>query len=149
MIEKIKSIQADNPHFLELLKFEKLPVDDLIKHNARYYGVFEDDRLVAAAGIEFYFDSALLRSMVVHPDHREKGYGKALLEYGIGMSLSFDKEHLYLLTESTESYFAKLGFEVIEREKAPYSMKVSSQFNGVCPETAQLMYQYIVPWLGS
>jgi ribosomal protein S18 acetylase RimI-like enzyme len=68
---------------------------------------------------------ALLEDMVVHPDYRQKGVGKALLKEAISFAKQQICSRITLLTDhdnhSAQSLYEKLGFEhssmVVMRQK--------------------------------
>jgi len=48
-------------------------------------------------------------------------------------------QDVYLLTETAESFFVRLGFEPISREEAPADIRASEEFRCLCPESAAFM----------
>jgi amino-acid N-acetyltransferase len=46
---------------------------------------------------------------------------------------------LYLLTTTAEDFFNKEGYEVINRDDVPESIKNTSEFSSVCPSSAIVM----------
>jgi N-acetylglutamate synthase-like GNAT family acetyltransferase len=46
---------------------------------------------------------------------------------------------LVLLTETAESFFGRLGYGVIERDRAPSAVASSAEFRTLCPSTAVCM----------
>jgi amino-acid N-acetyltransferase len=49
----------------------------------------------------------------------------------------------YLLTETAEGFFAKLGFQRIERQAVPIVIRETEQFRTECSETAICMGKLI------
>jgi len=48
-------------------------------------------------------------------------------------------ERLYLLTESAQAWFARQGYEPLERARLPETLTRSAEFRGACPDTAVAM----------
>lgn len=48
-------------------------------------------------------------------------------------------ERLWLLTETAEPFFARLGFERVSREMAPPTIQLTSEFGSVCAASASCM----------
>ena len=59
------------------LQDARLPVDDLIDDGRVFYSFSDGDCVVAFGGFELYGQDALLRSLVVLPQARAKGLGRA------------------------------------------------------------------------
>lgn len=140
MTYEIISLTPHHTELYELLQHYQLMSDKLEKQNARYFGIIQDQKLVAAASIELYFDSALLSSIAVSNPHQKKGYGKALLNHSTELGKKHDKEHFYLITDKAKSFFEKQGFSHIHHAKAPHSIRNSSQFTKTDPDKSSLMY---------
>jgi amino-acid N-acetyltransferase len=48
-------------------------------------------------------------------------------------------EEFYLLTTTADKFFARNGFEVIDRNKVPSSIAGTNEFDSICPATAVCM----------
>jgi amino-acid N-acetyltransferase len=46
---------------------------------------------------------------------------------------------VYLLTTTAQAFFARLGFEIIERSSVPETVQQSVEFKGACPASAIAM----------
>jgi amino-acid N-acetyltransferase len=131
--EDIRSIRA-------LLKQAKLPVESIEADKTKFYVGTKDNELVGVAGLEFYGKDALLRSVAVRSDYRNKGYGEELIARMISEATKRDVERLVLLTETAEGFFAKRGFKVVDRASLRNdAMKKSSEFTFACPASAVCM----------
>jgi predicted N-acetyltransferase YhbS len=60
--------------------------------------------------------SPWLAGVVVAPEHRRRGIGAALTEHAAREARSLGFPTLYLYTFSTEQYYARLGWQFIERD---------------------------------
>lgn len=98
-----------------------------------------DPVVVAAGAIERCGREGLLRSVVVHPDARGRGLGRMVADALIDTARAEGIDALYLLTNTAESFFKQAGFETIQREAAPESIRGTGEFRTLCPESAVLM----------
>lgn len=94
------------------------------------------------AGYELYNRSALLRSVAVRTDMRGQGCGQTLVEAVLEDMRKRGVRNVYLLTETAESYFKRLGFESITRDRLPQEVKKSAEFSECC-STAQAMLKIV------
>ena len=122
-----------------LLHSNYLPTEDCAEQAQNFYGIFDEDNLVAAAGLEAAANYALLRSVVVQEQYRNRGLARVLSEFLINQADSEGKKAVYLLTETAETYFEKLGFSKLNRAEVPPEIKQTRQFNSLCPDTASCM----------
>lgn len=123
----------------KLLASYHLPLDDIDNSNIRFYLVKEGKELKACAGVESFQNLGLLRSVAVNDSFRGQGIGKKLIEFILEDSGKNGMVSLYLLTETAEHFFSRLGFTKTERDQAPESIKKSSEFAELCPVSAVLM----------
>lgn len=130
----LRKIEADDPAFAAALTEAGLPTDDLTSEAFRYFE-WED---VAFGGVGEGAD-ALIRSVVVVPHARGKGYGAVIAESLADVAREAGVERLWLLTTHAASFFEDLGWRVTERASAPPAIANSRQFSGLCPVTATLM----------
>ncbi|MDX1628064.1 MAG: arsenic resistance N-acetyltransferase ArsN2 [Fulvivirga sp.] len=136
----MKQLLPENKSELnKLLEGANLPFKDvdLVKHY--YYGEFQQDKLIASFGMEYYGSNVLLRSLVVHPDYRGTGLGKWLVFEAHMQALRDEKANIYLLTTSAPDFFKQLGYDKIDRYSAPEMIQQSSEFGSVCPASAVCM----------
>jgi amino-acid N-acetyltransferase len=131
--------EEDVPAVAALLAAEGLP-DDGIADGITQFLVLDDGQgVVAAAGIEPYGASALLRSVVVAPACRGRGLARRLTERMLERARALGFGSLYLLTMDADAYFAGLGFTPVSRDEAPEEIRRCQQFTELCPDTAVLM----------
>lgn len=122
-----------------LLLGNNLPAEDCAEQAQNFYGIFDDNDLIAAGGLEPAANVALLRSVVVHEQYRSRGLGKSIIEYLIRLADFEGRESVYLLTETAADYFENLGFERIDRIDVPPAIADTRQFASLCPETASCL----------
>ncbi|HKU59706.1 MAG TPA: arsenic resistance N-acetyltransferase ArsN2 [Gemmatimonadales bacterium] len=98
-------------------------------------------RLVGMAGVEIYYDGALLRSVAVHPDWRGTGLGRSLVMRVLEAVAKAGAGDVYLLTTSAEGWFPRLGFASLARDAVPTAVQQSIEFREACPATAVVMHR--------
>jgi len=130
---------ADLTGILELLKAQALPNDGLEQHLSTILVARQSGRIVGSIAIEMYPDGGLLRSVAVAGDSQGQGLGQALTSAAFTMARESGIETLYLLTTTAESYFPKFGFERIDRDDVPESVRTSVEFTSACPASAIVM----------
>ena len=141
----IRAAQASDLTAVRALLLEAdLPADGLEDQFGPRYAVAEaggasEGGLVGAAGVEVYGAIGLLRSVVVAPSHRGTGLGRALVADRLAWARRQGLTAVYLLTTTATDFFARLGFERVEREGVPPAIRASREFASVCPSTAVVM----------
>jgi len=123
----------------ELLQSQNLPSEDLPGILSDFYTVRDGQKLVGLIGMERYGSCGLLRSMVVHPEHRNKGIAEALVKQLEQAASATGITDMYILTETAEQYFKRKGYRIVGREEVPGEIKGSSEFSSVCPVSATVM----------
>ena len=83
---------------------------------------------MGSVGMEPYGPSALLRSLVVAPDLRNQGIGQALAKELIARLRQQGTRQVFLLTETTLTFFERLGFRRIPRSEADPAVQQSVEF---------------------
>lgn len=116
-----------------LLASASLPLDgaaDAIAHA----GVVARERgaIVGAAALELYGEAGLLRSVVVAPDHRGTGLGRAVVAAAEALARDEGVRSLYLITETAIDWFPRLGYTPVERGLADEAVGASIEFTTVC-----------------
>lgn len=135
------AMAADRPIVRSLLAEAGLPVADLDLAADLTFWVVRDDagRPSGAIGLERHGDVGLLRSLVVTPDRRRHGLGRMLVRALEEHANATGIAQLVLLTETAETFFRRLGYAVIERDRAPAAVTRSAEFRTLCPDTAVCM----------
>lgn len=122
-----------------LLRENALPDNDLGVNIGDFFVARQDDNLIGTAGMERYGRDALLRSVAVARAWRDHGVAQALLDAVLHHARSAGFVRLYLLTQTAEGYFARHGFERIERATLPAGVSASAQVQTLCPASAKVM----------
>jgi len=142
-IEKAKN--SDYSALVDLLKETNLPPDGIEPHLMNFLVIRNSGAdvgskfLVGSVGLEIYGNSALLRSLAVHPDFQGAGLGSQLVKQIIDFAKKKGITRLYLLTDTAEEYFKRKGFVNVARDKIPIDMKQSVEFTTLCTSSPSMM----------
>lgn len=128
----------DFPAALQLLEQNNLPTEDITESSLLFVSR-EEDEVVGTIGIEFYKESALLRSLAVSGEKRSKGLGKELVQFLEDFARKKGVKELVLLTTTAAAFFEKNGYTIITRDNVPEELKKSSEFTSTCPASATVM----------
>ena len=145
-----RGVAPDLPAVAALLQRCELPTADLTDAPGLAFWILEaSGSLVGAVALEGTGPAArLLRSLVVDPARRRRGLARALVVRAESEAASAGVERLVLLTETAQSFFNRLGYEVIERSAVPELLRESAEFRSLCPATAACMAKRLVPSRG-
>ena len=135
--------EAERAGIRALLIDSGLPVDDLEAAAIDFIVAVEGDRLDGVVGLEPFAGVGLLRSLAVAPAVRGTGAGIALVQAVESHARSRGLEHLVLLTQTAAPFFARRGYEVIERTAAPAPVRDSAEFRSICPASATCMSKHL------
>ena len=123
----------------ELLAASKLPYQDLQFADSTFVGEYLNGKLIAVAGLEWYGDEALLRSVAVVPAHRKTGQARHLVDTLVEKARARGVKKIVLLTETAQDYFRKRGFVEVSRSALGAMVQGSSEFTTACPSSAVCM----------
>ena len=142
-IERAQDRDAD--HVLRLVEESQLTTVGLLDHLPTILVARLGHRIVGTAGLEIHSDGALLRSVAVSSDVRGRGVGTVLVESALHMAEELSVRDVYLLTFTAETYFRRFGFQPLDRDHVPGSVRASVQFTHACPSTALVMRKRLRP----
>jgi amino-acid N-acetyltransferase len=137
-----KVIRADAQDLISiraLLERSGLPTSDLDSARPDFAVIRENGDVIAAGALQRFGSSALLRSVVVAPDRRERGLGQTVVSELEGLARAAHISQLILLTQTAAEFFAHRGYRVIERSSVPQDMQGSEEFRSLCPSSATCM----------
>ena len=129
---------------ITLLQSQGLPSGDLPQPLQDFYVALEEEKVIGLIGMERYGSFGLLRSMVVHPDYRNRHIAERLVQLLEEKAKASGTHHMYLLTETAEAYFGRKGYSTISREDVPAEVQASSEFSHVCPASATVMKKNLI-----
>ncbi|MEI7607566.1 MAG: GNAT family N-acetyltransferase [Rhodospirillaceae bacterium] len=138
----ITEIDGSDPELAEQLRAAGLPTDDLAEPGRRFFRFGERrDGLIGFIGWEDPGGGALLRSLVVVPTRRGRGWSRAMIGWALLRLAESGATDAYILTTTIAPLTVKLGFRTIERAHAPASIRASRQLATLCPATATLLHR--------
>jgi amino-acid N-acetyltransferase len=80
-----------------------------------------------------------LRSVVVERDSRGTGAGRAVVAAVEEIARAQGLQAIVLLTETARDFFARLGYEPVNREGVAEDVRRSAEFSSICPQSAHCM----------
>jgi homocysteine S-methyltransferase len=130
---------ADSDVIRALLAASGLPVTDLESSAPLFVVATAAGRVIAAAGLEVHGSTGLLRSVVVERDSRGTGAGRAVVAAVEEIARAQGLQAIVLLTETARDFFARLGYEPVNREGVAEDVRRSAEFSSICPQSAHCM----------
>ncbi|EQB01169.1 GNAT family N-acetyltransferase [Sphingobium indicum] len=121
----------------------QLPTDDLGGPDQMFFSLSDDEGLIGFIGLEGDGADRLLRSLVVLPTRRGRGYGRMLVERLEGVA-DGAVERLHLLTNGTGEFFRRLGYADADRGAAPAFIAATAQFTSLCGPRATYLVKDLV-----
>lgn len=122
-----------------LLEAAGLPSRDVRSKPDCFFVAAVDGEFVGVGGLERYGENALLRSIAIAESRRGRGLGTALCDELEARARANGVATLYLLTTTAAPFFRRLGYETIEREAVPASVRGTTEFAELCPASATCM----------
>jgi N-acetylglutamate synthase-like GNAT family acetyltransferase/DNA-binding MarR family transcriptional regulator len=123
----------------ELLVSRKLVTIGIANHISNFIVMDDCGSLVACAGFETYEKNALVRSVAVSPIFCGKGLGTQIVKALETRMLAVGIEKSYLLTVDAVDFWKRLGYNPLDRNKAPKAIQTTDEFRTACPGSAVLM----------
>jgi amino-acid N-acetyltransferase len=139
------ALPADETGIRQLLQQADLPHEDFTAHLLHFLVARQGGTIIGAIGFELHGRDALLRSLVVAPDWRGDGLGGALLRRIEEEAQRQGVQHFYLLTTTTEKFFARHWFQRVARESVPPAIAATPEFQSLCPASAVCMARPVKP----
>jgi N-acetylglutamate synthase-like GNAT family acetyltransferase len=134
----LRPVSADAPELAAALTGAQLPIDDIADQGRTFFALDQAGQPVSYGGYELYGEDVLLRSVVVLPEQRGKGYGRAVIEAVLAEAAGAGARRAFLLTTTAAEFFVHEGFEPIERRNAPAVILATKQATTICA-TATLL----------
>jgi amino-acid N-acetyltransferase len=79
----------------------------------------------------------------VAEEYRSQGTGKALVEKLVAAAREAGDGELYLLTLTADRFFARLGFDRVDRAVVPDAIRGTTEFESICPVSSTCMKKEI------
>ena len=131
--------ERDLPEVRALLDRLQLPLAGVDEHLPTMLVAREGEQIIGTAALEMYADGALLRSVAVEPRQQGRRLGHQLTDAALQLAATQGAHTVFLLTTTAERFFPKFGFEQINREEVPASVRESVEFQSACPASAIVM----------
>jgi len=129
---------------LELLAECGLPSSDLVSDDfVNFLGCGDEKRPDGIIGLAIYGEDALLRSLAVSASSRDLGCGKALVSKIEELARIKGIRNIYLLTDTAEQFFKRLGYAPIQRGFVPEQIRKTKEFSSLCLSDATVMKKHI------
>jgi len=138
-----KFIPADSTRVrhqvLNLLFENNLPVSDLDEKKTLFALMDRNNNIIGSGGLEYFGDTALLRSISVKKEWQGRGFGKQIRLELEKIAHQNGVRNIFLLTTTAKGFFEKEEYSVIDRSEVPLTIKETSEFSGICPSSAFVM----------
>ena len=133
--------ENDHGKVIALLEAASLPTEDLERSSMAHFLLAHDvsRNVIGAICIEHCGRDALLRSLVVAPEYRNRKLGTQLVADLEARCRSLAVATLFLLTTSARDFFSKQGYQAIGRESVPAKVVAAPEFARLCPSSAVCM----------
>jgi amino-acid N-acetyltransferase len=135
------ALESDRAAIEGLLLGSGLPLDGLEIALPTAVVARADDSVVGCAAVEPYGSVGLLRSVCVVSELRGTGLGVKLVDAAEKLAASRGIGELYLLTETAEGWFPRLGYVPTTRDAVPAALTTSPEFAGACPDSAAVLHK--------
>jgi amino-acid N-acetyltransferase len=134
-----RALDSDRTAIEILLVANGLPLDGLEIALPTAVVAWDADGIVGCAAFEPYGSVGLLRSVCVTADQRGTGLGRRLVEAAEHLATTVGVGELFLLTETAEAWFPRLGYVSTGRASVADALSASPEFASVCPESVAVL----------
>lgn len=134
-----KAEKTDLEAVCQFLQNFQLPVAGVDEQFENFFLLFDSSVLIGCAGLEFYGNYGLIRSVAIETSYQGKKYGNLIVNILETYAKDKNINELYLLTETAENFFTKLGYEKVERILVPPEIQNSLEYSSACKESAIVM----------
>ncbi|KJK25942.1 arsenic resistance N-acetyltransferase ArsN2 [Cupriavidus sp. 2MCAB6] len=131
--------EKDSKEVQDLLQACDLPVDGVAEQIGNFLVVRDNAGLLGCAGVENYGQVAVLRSVAVAERARSAGLGELLVAAMLAEARTRGVQSVVLQTTTAAGYFARLGFERVERACMPPELLDTALSRETCPASATVM----------
>lgn len=122
-----------------------LPTDDLAMPGRVFFRFRDADcAAVGFGGYELLGKDVLVRSVVVSPERRNAGLGREIVALLLREAAAAGATQAFLLTTTARTFFERVGFAVIPRDKAPPAILSTREAAELCPSTAPLLSRTLI-----
>ncbi len=125
------ALPADVPALELLLASQHLPAYALHECLDTFWVMDNKGTLVGCTGLELYGQAALLRSVTVQIDYRNRQLGERLVRNAIAEAQKRGIRKVFLFTMHAAEYFSRFGFHRCTLEDFEEAVRASFQYQGV------------------
>jgi N-acetylglutamate synthase-like GNAT family acetyltransferase len=131
---------GERAELAQALTKANLPAAD-VEAPGRLFWRFETSQqtLVGFGGLEVHGPDALIRSVLTFPTVRNRGIGSAIVAILEVEALTVKCADTWVITTSAGAFFSRLRYRVCARDKVPATIRATSQFTSLCPDTATVL----------
>ncbi len=123
---------------LRIIREEGLLVDGIEEGLAEGWVLAEaEGRLVGCAAVETWERDGMLRSVAVVESHRGTRLGRRLIENREDWARDRGLVTLSLFTITADEFFRHLGYQQVERNELPATLRASIEFEHGCCASAR------------
>ena len=134
----------DETELKQFLKTNDLLYQDIEKADLKHFLLVKDGAdLVGMVGLQINAECALLRSLAVRQDYRNRGIATLLVDKIEAYARTLNIDRLYLLTMTAEEFFRKCDFQPADRQTAPAGIQGTAEFKDLCPASAAFLMKGI------
>lgn len=133
------AVPSDTSRINELLTNSALPLDGLRIEDSLVAVDEKTNTLSGMVALERFGGATMLRSLVVDPDLRRQGLGRALVVGALEVARWSGASEVHLFTEDAQSFFTKFGFEAVSGKVTRSAVPDSPLVTGTCCSTATAM----------
>lgn len=135
---------ADETDLKQFLETNDLLHQDIKPADLKHFLLIRDGPdVVGLIGLEIKADCALLRSLAVKMNYRNRGLATLLVDRIEKYARTLKISTLYLLTMTAEEFFKKCDFQRTARATAPAGIQGTAEFKDLCPASAAFMVKTI------
>ncbi|MGO4330938.1 arsenic resistance N-acetyltransferase ArsN2 [Cupriavidus sp. 2TAF22] len=131
--------EKDREEVEDLLRACALPLEGVACHIGNFLVVRDNAGLLGCAGVENYGHVAVLRSVAVAQRARSAGLGELLVAAMLAEARTRGAQSVVLQTTTAAAYFARLGFEQVERACMPPELQDAISLREAGPAPATVM----------
>ena len=138
-----RALDSDRSAIESLLTANGLPLDGLDIALPTAVVARGEGGVVGCAAFEPCGSVGLLRSVCVAAPLRGTGLGRKLVGATEQLAAVVGISELFLLTETAEAWFPRLGYVPTPRASLPTALMTSPEFTGACPDSAAVLHKLL------
>lgn len=138
-----KADRRDLPQVEELLKQADLPALDPHPLLQNLLVAVVEGTVLGAIALDVFARSGLVRALVVAPEQRGQGVGRALFQSLKSRAYELSLREIFVGAPTGGEFFEKLGFESAPPEEIPLSIRQSRLFRDRRADAARVLRLFL------